>query len=159
MSPELVSGIARVAHEKLLSVLTECGTKKTKGTCLFASYLVCYLAKTKGLDACVSMLGKILKKMSNKNGISQTEESEFAFLLTNYIKQTLTFREWQRNADGNQRLHFLINIYGAKEDGGEVVLRPFIVNPDELMLTPADVVEFNSQVINVDRQRHPEWFR
>ncbi|EAW1551091.1 hypothetical protein FC549_20085 [Escherichia coli] len=100
-----------------------------------------------------------LKKMSNKNGISQTEESEFAFLLTNYIKQTLTFREWQRNADGNQRLHFLINIYGAKEDGGEVVLRPFIVNPDELMLTPADVVEFNSQVINVDRQRHPEWFR
>lgn len=36
MSPELVSGIARVAHEKLLSVLTECGTKKTKGTCLFA---------------------------------------------------------------------------------------------------------------------------
>ncbi|RAY63515.1 hypothetical protein DP185_23985, partial [Enterobacter hormaechei] len=48
---------------------------------------------------------------------------------------------------------------GAKEDGGEVVLRPFIVNPDELMLTPADVVEFNSQVINVDRQRHPEWFR
>lgn len=51
MSPELVSGIARVAHEKLLSVLTECGTKKTKGTCLFASYLVCYLAKTKGLDA------------------------------------------------------------------------------------------------------------
>ena len=97
--------------------------------------------------------------MSNKNGISQTEESEFAFLLTNYIKQTLTFREWQRNADGNQRLHFLITIYGAKEDGGEVVLRPFIVNPDELMLTPADVVEFNSQVINVDRQRHPEWFR
>ncbi|WP_242696959.1 hypothetical protein [Enterobacter hormaechei] len=118
-------------------------------TCLFAP----------SLDACVSMLGKILKKMSNKNGISQTEESEFAFLLTNYIKQTLTFREWQRNADGNQRLHFLINIYGAKEDGGEVVLRPFIVNPDELMLTPADVVEFNSQVINVDRQRHPEWFR
>ncbi len=118
-------------------------------TCLFAL----------SLDACVSMLGKILKKMSNKNGISQTEESEFAFLLTNYIKQTLTFREWQRNADGNQRLHFLINIYGAKEDGGEVVLRPFIVNPDELMLTPADVVEFNSQVINVDRQRHPEWFR
>lgn len=53
MSPELVSGIARVAHEKLLSVLTECGTKKTKGTCLFASYLVCYLAKTKGLDAVV----------------------------------------------------------------------------------------------------------
>ncbi|MCP6600589.1 hypothetical protein NL513_29870, partial [Klebsiella pneumoniae] len=42
------------------------------------------------LDACVSMLGKILKKMSNKIGISQTEESEFAFLLTNYIKQTLT---------------------------------------------------------------------
>ncbi|MBK4415897.1 hypothetical protein JJP74_23375 [Enterobacter hormaechei] len=118
-------------------------------TCLFAPYIY----------ACVSMLGKILKKMSNKNGISQTEESEFAFLLTNYIKQTLTFREWQRNADGNQRLHFLINIYGAKEDGGEVVLRPFIVNPDELMLTPADVVEFNSQVINVDRQRHPEWFR
>ncbi|RJX84864.1 hypothetical protein D3822_29160, partial [Escherichia coli] len=75
------------------------------------------------------MLGKILKKMSNKIGISQTEESEFAFLLTNYIKQTLTFREWQRNAEGNQRLHFLINIYGAKEDGGEVVLRPFIVNP------------------------------
>ncbi|MGS3866359.1 hypothetical protein ACEWKF_22655 [Escherichia coli] len=34
-----------------------------------------------------------------------------------------------------------------------------IVNPDELMLTPADVVEFNSQVIKVDRQRHPEWFR
>ncbi|HFF1365791.1 TPA: hypothetical protein ACGBFF_004835 [Escherichia coli] len=94
-----------------------------------------------------------------KIGISQTEESEFAFLLTNYIKQTLTFREWQRNAEGNQRLHFLINIYGAKEDGGEVVLRPFIVNPDELMLTPADVVEFNSQVIKVDRQRHPEWFR
>lgn len=111
------------------------------------------------LDACVSMLGKILKKMSNKIGISQTEESEFAFLLTNYIKQTLTFREWKRNAEGNQRLHFLINIYGAKEDGGEVVLRPFIVNPDELMLTPADVVEFNSQVIKVDRQRHPDWFR
>ncbi|MCA8621149.1 hypothetical protein LGN86_24895, partial [Escherichia coli] len=65
----------------------------------------------------------------------------------------------RRNAEGNQRLHFLINIYGAKEDGGEVVLRPFIVNPDELMLTPADVVEFNSQVIKVDRQRHPEWFR
>ncbi|MDM8926960.1 hypothetical protein QU862_29420 [Escherichia coli] len=103
MSPELVSGIARVAHEKLLSVLTECGTKKTKGTCLFASYLVCYLAKTKGLDAVV------------------------------------------RGGNG--------------ADDGEVVLRPFIVNPDELMLTPADVVEFNSQVINVDRQRHPEWFR
>ncbi|MCK6798072.1 hypothetical protein L8T10_19150 [Enterobacter kobei] len=56
MSPELVSGIARVAHEKLLSVLTECGTKKTKGTCLFASYLVCYLAKTKGLDAVMRQL-------------------------------------------------------------------------------------------------------
>ncbi len=50
MSPELVSDIARVAHEKLLSILTECGIEKTAGTCLFASYLVCYLAKTKGLD-------------------------------------------------------------------------------------------------------------
>ncbi len=39
MSPELVSGIARVAHEKLLSVLTECGTKKTKGTCLLQAIL------------------------------------------------------------------------------------------------------------------------
>jgi hypothetical protein len=28
MSPELVSDIARVAHEKLLSVLTECGTRE-----------------------------------------------------------------------------------------------------------------------------------
>ncbi len=53
MSPELVSDIARVAHEKLLSILTECGIEKTAGTCLFASYLVCYLAKTKGLDAVV----------------------------------------------------------------------------------------------------------
>ncbi len=54
---------------------------------------------------------------------------------------------------------FLLISTVQKEDGGEVVLRPFIVNPDELMLTPADVVEFNSQVIKVDRQRHPEWFR
>ena len=47
MYPELVSGIARVAHERLLSILTECGTEKTTGSCLFASYLVCYFAKTK----------------------------------------------------------------------------------------------------------------
>ena len=47
MYPELVSGIARVAHERLLSILTECGTEKTTGTCLFASYLVCYFAKNK----------------------------------------------------------------------------------------------------------------
>ncbi len=29
MSPELVSDIARVAHEKLLSILTECGIEGT----------------------------------------------------------------------------------------------------------------------------------
>ncbi len=30
MSPELVSGIARVAHEKLLSVLTEAAQRRRK---------------------------------------------------------------------------------------------------------------------------------
>nr|WDS96525.1 hypothetical protein VW1E2_00059 [Enterobacter sp.] len=111
------------------------------------------------LDVCVAKLGQILKKMSNNVGITQTEETELAPLLTNYIKQTMTFREWQSRTSEDQRLHFLINIYGAKKDNGEVVLRPFIVNPEALMLTPGDVTEFNSQVIEVDRQRHPGWFR
>lgn len=111
------------------------------------------------LDVCVAKLGQILKKMSNRIGISQTEEAELAPLLTNYIKQTMTFREWQRRAEVNQRMHFLINIYGKKERKGDVVLRPFIVNPDALMFTPAEVIQFNSQVVKVDRQRHPEWFR
>ncbi len=39
MSPELVSDIARVAHEKLLSILTECGIEKTAGTCLLQAIL------------------------------------------------------------------------------------------------------------------------
>lgn len=111
------------------------------------------------MEVCVAKLGQALKKISRNLGITQTEETELAPLLTNYIKQTMTFREWERRTDANQRLHFLINIYGAKDDNGEVVLRPFIVNPDALMLTPWEVNEFNSQVIEVDRQRHPGWFR
>ncbi|MEB1083373.1 hypothetical protein VC892_25705, partial [Citrobacter portucalensis] len=60
----------------------------------------------------------------------------------------------------NQRMHFLINIYGSKDDKkGEVVLRPLISNPDALILTPTEVIELNTQVIKADRMRHPEWFR
>ncbi len=52
MSPELVSDIARVAHEKLLSILTECGMRRRQA--LAFCKLSCVLfSKTKGLDAVV----------------------------------------------------------------------------------------------------------
>jgi hypothetical protein len=109
---------------------------------------------------CVAKLGKILKKMSNKKALSQTEETELAPLIINYVKQTMTFRQWVSQSELNQRMHFLINIYGSKDDKkGEVVLRPLISNPDALILTPTEVIELNTQVIKADRMRHPEWFR
>ncbi|EAO1992430.1 hypothetical protein E0G79_21910 [Salmonella enterica] len=112
------------------------------------------------IQMCVAKLGRILKKMSNKKALSQTEEAEMAPLIINYVKQTMTFRQWVSNSELNQRMHFLINIYGSKDDKkGEVVLRPLIVNPDALILTPTEVIELNSQVIELDRLRHPEWFR
>ncbi|SUI39622.1 Uncharacterised protein [Salmonella enterica subsp. enterica] len=81
-------------------------------------------------------------------------------LIINYVKQTMTFRQWVSKSELNQRMHFLINIYGSKDDKkGEVVLRPLIGNPDALILTPTEVIELNSQVIKLDRLRHPEWFR
>jgi hypothetical protein len=65
---------------------------------------------------CVAKLGKILKKMSNKKALSQTEETELAPLIINYVKQTMTFRQWVSQSELNQRMHFLINIYGSKDD-------------------------------------------
>lgn len=112
------------------------------------------------IHMCVAKLGKIFKKMSKNKVLSQTEEAELAPLIINYVKQTMTFRQWVLKSEINERMHFIINIYGSKEDKrGEVVLRPFIINPDSLILTPAEVIEMNSQVVKADRQRHPEWFR
>lgn len=112
------------------------------------------------LNMCVAKLGKILKRMSNKKALSQREEAELAPLIINYVKQTMTFRQWVSNSELNQRMHFIINIYGSKDDKkGEVVLRPLILNPNALILTPAEVIEINSQIIELDRLRHPEWFR
>jgi len=110
-------------------------------------------------EVCVGKLGQILKKMSTKMVLTQAEEAALAPLLTNYIKQTLTYREWLRRAEVNSKLHFLINIYGIKAGKDEVVLRPFIVESDSVMHTPEEVIEFNSQVNKIDLQRHPEWFR
>ncbi len=48
----------------------------------------------------------------------------------------------------------VINIYA-----GSGLLRPFIAQAPETVLTTQELLVFSSQVKNMDVSNHPEWFR
>lgn len=77
--------------------------------------------------------------------------------LVGYTKSTKTYRQWRLIAGGQGRLHMLINIY--PERGNEGLLRPFIMNTPNTVLTSEEVLHNSEKVREIDRLNHPEWFK
>lgn len=112
------------------------------------------------LNHVVAKLECILNKFAHGKALTPVENNEFVPLLINYIKQTRSYTLWRQQSTTDMRLHMLINIYrDVKAGGTKVMLRPFIINPETIMLTPDEVSEFTSQVKVIDQQNHPDWFR
>ncbi|HEC5165723.1 TPA: hypothetical protein R3U69_002249 [Escherichia coli] len=107
----------------------------------------------------VAGLATILNKLVRSKTLNLKEKEAYASLLINYIKQTQSFHVWRSQVDSDQRLHFIINIYAdSKFSKDAVKLRPFIINPEDMMLSSFEIEAYTSQVQQVDKQKHPEWF-
>lgn len=104
----------------------------------------------------VNAIGQLIKKCSKK-GMSQKDAGGFSLALVGYIKNTGSYRQWITYASADERMHVVINLYGQKN--GLIMLRPFILSYDELMLTPADVTQYTDQVNSMDKKQHPKWFK
>ncbi|ENS0117640.1 hypothetical protein ACEYZ7_004410 [Escherichia coli] len=102
----------------------------------------------------------MLNKLVRSKTLNLKENEAYASLLLNYIKQTKSFHVWRSQVGSDQRLHFIINIYAdSKFSKDAVKLRPFIINPEDMMLSSVEVEAYTSQVLQVDQHKHPEWFR
>ncbi|WP_445766746.1 hypothetical protein [Rheinheimera sp.] len=83
-------------------------------------------------------------------------DSEFLPKLVAYIKATQIFGVWQQH--GGTRLHFVINVYGSKKGAKKSMLRPFVANFDGTVLPTNELMDQSTQVLQMDKARHPEWF-
>ncbi|EEX1007486.1 hypothetical protein D3981_005564, partial [Escherichia coli] len=107
----------------------------------------------------VSKIECILNKLNKNNAVTSEENNELKLLLISYIKKTKSYALWRKQTVMDMRLHMLINIYQDVLAGGDkVMLRPVLINPDAIMLTPDEVSDYSSHVLNIDQQNNPDWF-
>jgi hypothetical protein len=92
-----------------------------------------------------------------RKGKSQPEnDADFVPKLVAYIKATQIFGVWQQQ--GLSRLHFVINVYRSKKGVNKAMLRPFVASCNETVLPTDDLMLQSTQVLQMDKARHPEWF-
>ncbi|EBG2148361.1 hypothetical protein FIP36_16585 [Salmonella enterica] len=114
---------------------------------------------TISINHVVSKIECILNKQNKNNAVTSEENNEIKLLLISYIKKTKSYALWRKQTVMDMRLHMLINIYQDVLAGGDkVMLRPVLINPDAIMLTPDEVSEYSSHVLNIDQQNNPDWF-
>lgn len=102
-----------------------------------------------------SLVAESLEKY--RKGKSRPErDADFAPKLVAYIKATQIFGVWQQQ--GLSRLHFVINVYRSKKGVNEAMLRPFVASCNETVLPADDLMLQSTQVLGMDKARHPEWF-
>lgn len=104
-------------------------------------------------DEISGLLARLIKR-HQRNRLTQKEKGALLPTLICYMKGTQCFDIWRQAAEPDQRLHMVINIYGEKE----VLVRPFIMKSEGVLLPAEQVLEASNHARSLDRQRHPEWF-
>lgn len=88
--------------------------------------------------------------------LNPADDHMFLPKLIGYVKCTKAYALWR--SQGKAKLHFIINVYRSQQGPEKAMLRPFVANCDDVVLTAADMMAFSKEVFYVDKSRHPEWF-
>lgn len=76
-------------------------------------------------------------------------------LLADYVSQTECYRLWRIRSALNARMHALVMVYGGLPNSR---LRPAILRSDALVMPAEEVEAASKELLQIDRQNHPEWF-
>lgn len=101
------------------------------------------------------LLAECLLELRRGN-LKVDHDPNFLPKLIGYIKCTQIFSLWQSKS--NDRLHFLINVYHLNRGPEKAMLRPFAAHTDGIILTASEMMGLSKQVLQMDKNKHPEWF-
>lgn len=89
------------------------------------------------------------------NNLSESVLNALGKCLIDYIRSTETYRLWRGKSKYGDRLHAVINVYPG---GGSPLLRPFILNAVDTILSPEEIIRASLDVSQMDHRKHPDWF-
>ncbi|WP_434526434.1 hypothetical protein [Photorhabdus asymbiotica] len=122
-----------------------------------ASFSDSTIRTTTKMDHLVSVIGDSIKIWKTRV-LHPRENAVFTDALTQYIKNTMTYRLFVQEAEPDQRFHMIINIYGTKKRD-EVIIRPVIARSESLILTHGEFRNFSENVFIHDQAYNSCWFK
>ncbi|MBE8232797.1 MAG: hypothetical protein HAW67_03615 [Endozoicomonadaceae bacterium] len=82
--------------------------------------------------------------------------------LSCYIKQTQVYQLFlQNSSDKDERIHAIINIYPTigKTGPDNGLVRPCITRCNDIIMSRENVADSCRQLLEMDKSRHPKWFK
>lgn len=113
------------------------------------------------MEMLASGVGELMLEMAkDKQDQDQKLINECGAVVVCYAKNTQTYRQWLHQAQAGERLQMIINIYPSPtlDDKLSVMVRPFVANCSDPMLSADEVTRYSRTVEAMDKTNHPEWF-
>lgn len=105
-------------------------------------------------DNLSGMVARLMQR-HQRNRLSKRGIRAFLPVLLGYIKTTRTYAQWRQQADQNERMHFVLNIYPHGRTG---TVRPFVLRETRTVVDVSTLIGSSEAVRKADHANHPEWF-
>lgn len=116
-------------------------------------------AEFQDLDAPITYLAHLIAEsleFAYRSPEHKMSDNTFIFKVMAYVKGTKCYRLWL--AQGVEQLHFVINLYHTQKGVEHAMLRPFVANANETVISANSLKEYAQEVLKLDREHMPQWF-
>jgi hypothetical protein len=103
-------------------------------------------------DEASGEIAKIIRRYA-KGKVRKRDERLIGPALAIYVKGTQGYRIWKDRYGLEERIHALINIYQGS------LLRPALIGFKGTILAADEYVQYSDQIAQIDKQKHPDWFK